>query len=192
MYISASTIKNFIGGDCSLDDAMNLVDISEGIFNSLIGSDGLEYWEKIEYFDSKDVLPCKSGVVFFLKNYNPIDIVSVNDDEDYTININYVLDGRRLHLKDKVNFPVDFPYKTKIVYNAGLDKIPQEVTSACLFIAKAVYSSGKYGDMDSFRQDLLAVNFKETWQIEKIVSWEDSNFINLIVNKYRVTFFHVI
>ncbi len=135
-YISKEEINSFIGVDMGAINTQLIADTAETIFNELIGSDGLLASSKTEYFYDGDFGLGKIGRVFFLRTYNPTVITTINGVSPGTVNVDYTLIGRRLEFEFAKDKPTTFPVRYTIVYTSGLSTIPNEVKTACLYIAK--------------------------------------------------------
>jgi len=161
-YISTAQIKAFIGPDCNDANAQLLLETSEALFNQLVGSpNGLKTGTRTDYFDAKEFRTGAMGRIFYLKQYNPTTITSVNDIAVGTVNVDFILDGRKLEFKEGYDMPSAFPYRYKVIYTGGIiGDIPGDIQEACLMIAKGFFDKKTAGDIASFRQDLLSVNYK--------------------------------
>ncbi len=189
-YITLPEIQNFIG----VSDNETLLNImwetAESIFNNLIRSSGLTSGSKTDYFSVEDFAPGVAGRIFYLKNYNPTAVTTINGVSPGTVNVNYTLVGRRLEFALPVELPSTFPYRYTLVYTAGLSTITSDIKTACLYIVKGIWEQRKTMDIVSFSQDLLSVNYSADKFLDTITNESEKNFVRLIINKYTVPYFY--
>lgn len=77
-YITLPEIQDFTGVSGN-ETLLNIVgETAESIFNQLIRSSGLTSGSKTDYFNVDDFPPGVAGRVFYLKNYNPTAITTIN------------------------------------------------------------------------------------------------------------------
>lgn len=193
-YITWADVGSFVGSSCNSNISGMLAEMASSFFDRLIWSEGgLLLSERTDYFVESDFACWKVGKIFYLKNFHPTTITSINWNTTLVANTDYILDGRRLEMKNPVSIPGDFPNRIAVVYEAWLEKVPYDVKTSCLFLAKWLHNQRKNADMASFKQDLLSVNFTTGKSfLDTLCDPSDSGFINLIVNKYRITYFHAI
>jgi len=185
-YVTLSELNSYLGtsGEDSL--ITTLWNYAEGVFDTLIGQD-LVAWHVKQYF------PCgytegnyEEGRVFWLNRTNIIDIVTINGTEPGTKDTNYIIEWRRLELKNTLATPNTFPYRYTIVHNSWYDTIPDDVKLAISIIVGALYNTKNANGISSYRQDLLSVNYKDGNILESITDTTQKWVVQAIINKYTV------
>ena len=130
------------------------------------------------------------GRVFVLRQNNPTSVSTV-DGTNMTLNVDYILDGRRLILKDQVDTVADFPYLHTIVYTFGYATIPNDVKQAMYSVVTAMRNESKrQGGIAGFTQDKLSVTFEtDRWGL-KDPSTRDyiTPEVKKMLKKYRVPY----
>jgi len=186
MYVTTSEVSALTGApnDSTLSA---VIDGVESLFNGLIGSEtGLITSTKTEYHPVEN--KCDNGRVFYLKTFLPTSVTTINAVSPGTLDTDYTITGEKLELKDYATTPTVFPYRYKIVYTSGyssISTIPNDIKLAIKTIVGAIWNSRQTQGMASFKQDLLSVNYKDT-SILDILGTDEKNFINSIINRYKV------
>lgn len=187
-YITTAEGKAILGisGEDTLVES--LVEGASNLIDTLIASTGLETSVKSEFhaLDRHDVTPSKRSTVFYLKTKNPTAVTSINGVSVGTINVDYIIEGQKLTLKDPATAPTAFPYNYKIVYTSGYTAIPEDIKLAVKYLLAGLYNSRKSQGIASFRQDLLSVNYNSDSILDTILDTEQKNFVKAIITKYSI------
>ena len=185
-YVTTSEVSDFTGApnDTTLSA---IIDGVESLFNGLIGSEtGLLTSIKTEQHEMNTNRG--NGRIFYLKTLKPTAITTINGISPGTINVNYTIVGQKLENELAVTTPTAFPYRYTVVYASGfasISTIPADIKLIIKMLAGAVVNTRKTEGIASFKQDLLSVNYKDT-SILDLLSPENRNAVNLVVNRYRV------
>lgn len=196
LYVTTAEVKTHLSIHGSSQDALidALIDGAESLFNSLVGTDSLISSEHTEDFDidNPNVSWYKRNRAFLLGAYKPTAVTTVNGVSAGTIDVDYIIKGNSLELKETPNIPTTFPYRIRIVYTAGITPgtdtaaVPADIKLAIKTITGSLYNARKADGIASFKQDLLSVNYKSESLLDTILDPEAKTAITLTARKYTV------
>ena len=185
-YVTLSELNSYLGTSGEDTLITTLWNYAESVFDTLIGQ-VLEEWHVTQYFPywySEGNYP--EGRVFWLNSTRIIDIVTINGTDPGTKDTDYIIEWRRLELKNTVTTANTFPFRYTIVYNAGYNPIPDDVKLAVSILVGALYNTKNANGISSYRQDLLSVNYKDGNILESITDTAQKGVVQAIINKYTV------
>lgn len=191
-YVTTAEVNTLLGisGEDTLIDS--LIDGAEALFDNLIGSEaGLITSTKTEVFAAEDQTKpaAKRNRVFDLGTYKPTAITTINGAAPGTLNVDYTLTRQRLEFKEVPNPPSAFPFVYTIVYVSGyanIDAIPADIKTAIKYITAGFYNTKNAQGIASFKQDLLAVNYRDSSALDTILDSNSKSYLQAVVAKYTV------
>ncbi len=185
-YLSVPDINLYLG--TSNEDALIgvILENAEQIFDDIVWWSLLEadYTEKFTYPQYVDNNWLNIGHIFYLQQINPTVIKKI-DWTSVTANTDYYLQWNKVFLKNALTYQNTFPFLNSVEYTAGYDEVPTDVKQAIYILCWALYNSKGSNWIDSFRQDLLSVNYSKTWVLDKLVDPNSFSLLSSIFNKYR-------
>lgn len=170
----------------------SLIAGAESLFNGLVNADptsGLISASYVDTFREEDFPNIKKrGIVFFLRQKHPTAVSTVNGVSAGTIDVNFILKGQRLEFETAKDPGTTFPFGWKIAYTAGYasNAIPDDIELAIKYIVAGLYNRKNSEGFDSFRQDLLSVNYSKESILDTILDPESKTFVQAVVATYKV------
>lgn len=142
-YVTITDINTFLGTSGDDTTLTAIGEAAEAVFDGLINGSlvSAEATEKYKFPARVQEGFVSHGREFILNRKNPTTVATVAGVT--MTSADYYLEGRKLVLKDAVEYPTTFPHMIEIKYTAGYATIPSDVKTAICSLTGAIYTDSK-------------------------------------------------